>query len=124
MIAMSTGLNNEALDSSAELTVFATPRTDGFVAESVDVFNYNAQVTMIHTCKTCGFIKTKITGGKISIFKKIRWVNCTNFAKFVYWEGSNKNNVIESPDGSFCNNLGLSSTYTACHVVNANNHNK
>lgn len=45
------------------------------------------------------------------------WVNCTNFEKFILWSSPLKNGAMESLDGSFCNGLGLTTTYSACQVA-------
>lgn len=120
MIALSTGPNYEPITA---VTVVGTPRTEGMFLDTVDIFNYNAGTTLIEECMTCSNIKTVNTAARIYTYRKIGWINCTGFTKGIKWSSKFKNGAMDSPDGSLCNGLGLSSQYTACSVVFKHKHN-
>jgi hypothetical protein len=80
MLAMSIGPNKETGDSP---TVFGLPWTENFVADGVDLHNFNGG-TLLHDCRSCNI--KNLNAGRIYTFKGITWVNSSGFSKFINWE--------------------------------------
>lgn len=47
------------------------PRTNGFLARNVQFYNFDKDMTLLHSCSRCNQMKVWVTGGKTSKFEKL-----------------------------------------------------
>jgi phosphatidate phosphatase PAH1 len=82
---------------------FKAPRTNGFLARNIQIYNFESTMTMVLGMQMNNDMKTWVQGGKQSNYQNISYINCFS-PQIVVWYG-NPHNIVYDVDGTLTGNL-------------------
>jgi hypothetical protein len=91
--------NSNGNEYYANARAIITPRTDGFIAKNVQIYNFDSNMTLLNSCSFCYHGKVWVTGGKNTKFQNIMVDSSASSAKRIFWENWRRE-IFWDTDGS------------------------